>query len=157
MVLLSPSDRQSGELAAKVFGYYGALGQPIGSRKRTELQLHLVNGGRVIALPKNEMTSRGFLGARLLVVDETSRVSDALYSAVRPMLAVSRGRHQQPNTVADRRWHGLETIWWSIGWDTYVSAVLRALATSICVRRSMGPPGASLRCELTPVCPTNGT
>jgi hypothetical protein len=33
------------------------------------------------------------LGARLLVVDETSRVSDALYSAVRPMLAVSRGRH----------------------------------------------------------------
>ena len=80
MLLLSPSDRQSGGLAAKVFGYYGALGQPIGSRKRTELQLHLVNGGRVIALPKNEKTIRGFLGARLLVVDETSRVSDALYS-----------------------------------------------------------------------------
>jgi hypothetical protein len=86
VLLLSPSDRQSGELAAKVFGYYGALGQPIGSRKRTELQLHLVNGGRVIALPKNEKTIRGFLGARLLVVDETSRVSDALYSSVRPML-----------------------------------------------------------------------
>ena len=82
MLLLSPSDRQSGELAAKVFGNYGAIGQPIGSRKRTELQLHLVNGGRVIALPKNEKTSRGFLGARLLVVDEASRVSDALYSAV---------------------------------------------------------------------------
>jgi hypothetical protein len=78
VLLLSPSDRQSGELAAKVFGYYGALGQPIGSRKRTELQLHLVNGDRVIALPKNEKTIRGFLGARLLVVDETSRVSDAL-------------------------------------------------------------------------------
>jgi hypothetical protein len=43
---ISPSDRQSGQLAAKVFGYYDALGQPIGSRKRTELQLHLVNGGR---------------------------------------------------------------------------------------------------------------
>ena len=118
MLLLSPSDRQSGELAGKVFGYYGALGQPIGSRKRMVLQLHLVNGGRVIALPKNEKTIRGFLGARLLVVDETSRVFDALYSAVRPMLAVSRGRHQQPNAVADRRWHSLETIWWSIGWGT---------------------------------------
>ena len=83
MLLLSPSDRQPAELAAKVFGYYGALGQPIGSRKRTELQLHLVNGGRVIiALPKNEKTLRGFLGARLLVVNMTSRVSDALYSAV---------------------------------------------------------------------------
>src|SRR5262249_47470940 len=66
----------------------------------------------------NEKTIRGFLGARLLVVDETSRVSDALYPAVRPMLAVSRGRHQQPNAVADRRWHSLETIWWSIGWGT---------------------------------------
>ena len=109
-MLPSSSDRQSGELAAKVFGYYGALGQPIGSRKRTELQPHSVNRSRVVALPKTEWTFRGFLGARLLVVDETSRVSDALYSAVRPMLAVSRGRHQQPNAVADRRWHGLETI-----------------------------------------------
>ena len=118
MLLLSPSDRQSGELAAKVFGYCGALGQPIASRKRPELQLHLVNGGRVIALPKNEKTLRGFLGARLPVVDETSRVSDVLYPAVRPMLAVSRGRHQQPNAVAGRRWHSLETIWWSIGWGT---------------------------------------
>jgi len=71
VLLLSPSDRQSGERAAKVFGYYGALDQPIGSRKRTDLQLHLVNGARVVALPKNEKTIRGFLGARLLVVHET--------------------------------------------------------------------------------------
>ena len=118
MLLLSPSDRQSGQPAAKVFGYYDALGQPGGSCKRTALQLHLVNGSRVIALPKNEKTIRGFLGARLLVVDETSRVSDALYATVRPMVAVSRGRHQRPNAVADRRWHSLETIWWSIGWGT---------------------------------------
>jgi hypothetical protein len=59
VLLLGPSDRQSGALAAKVLGYYGALGQPVGSRKRTEQQLHLVNGGRVIALPKNEKTIRG--------------------------------------------------------------------------------------------------
>jgi hypothetical protein len=139
VLLHSPSDRQSGELAAQVFGYSGVHGQPIGSRKRTELQQHLVNGDRVIALPTNEKTIRGFLGARLLVVDEMSRVSDALYPAVRPLLAVSRGRHQQPNAVADRRWHSLETTWCSIGWGTYVSAVLRALATSICVRMSSSP------------------
>ena len=144
MLLLSPSERQSGELMAKVFGYYDALGQPVGSCNRTELQLHLVNGSRVIALPRNEMTLRGFSGARLLVVDEASRVSDALYSAVRATRAVSRGRHQRRNAAADRRWHSLETIWWSIGWGTYVSAVLRALATSICVRRSMGPPRLTL-------------
>ena len=68
MLLLSPSDWQSGELAAKVFGDYGALGQPIGSCTRTELPLHLVNGGRVIALPKNEKTIRGFLGGGSVVL-----------------------------------------------------------------------------------------
>src|SRR6185369_6360406 len=47
---------------------------------------------RIIALPENERTIRGYSGAALLVVDEASRVSDALYASVRPMLAVSRGR-----------------------------------------------------------------
>jgi hypothetical protein len=47
VLLLSPSDQQTGELAANVFGYYGALGRSIGPHKRTELQLHLFNGGRV--------------------------------------------------------------------------------------------------------------
>jgi hypothetical protein len=92
ILLLSPSERQSGELAAKVFACYDALGQPVPARKRTELQLHLVNGSRIIALPESERTIRGYSGAGLLVVDEASRVSDDLYRAVRPMLAVSRGR-----------------------------------------------------------------
>jgi hypothetical protein len=89
---LSPSERQSGELAAKAFDYYDALGRPLPDRKRTELQLWLTNGSRIIALPENEKTIRGYSGARLLIVDEAARVSDDLYRAVRPMLAVSRGR-----------------------------------------------------------------
>jgi len=92
VLLLSPSERQSGELAAKVFRLYDAAGKPVAARKRTELQLHLQNGSRVIALPESEKTIRGYSGAALLVVDEASRVDDALYAAVRPMLAVSRGR-----------------------------------------------------------------
>lgn len=92
VLLLSPSERQSGELAVKVFDFYDALGQPVPSRKRTELQLHLTNGSRIIALPENEKTIRGYSGARLLIVDEASRVGDSLYYSVRPMLAVSKGR-----------------------------------------------------------------
>jgi hypothetical protein len=103
VLLLSPSERQSGELAMKVFGYYDALGRPVPARKRTELQLHLVNGSRVIALPENEKTIRGYSGARLLVVDEASRVSDVLYRCVRPMLAVSRGRLVCLSTPFGRR------------------------------------------------------
>jgi hypothetical protein len=92
VLLLSPSKRQSGELAAKVFHQYDAAGQPVPSRKRTELQLWLTNGSRIIALPGKEVTIRGFSGAALLVIDEAARVADALYYAVRPMLAISRGR-----------------------------------------------------------------
>ena len=43
-------------------------------------------------LPGKESTVRGFSGVSLLVVDEAARVEDALYQAVRPMLAVSGGR-----------------------------------------------------------------
>jgi hypothetical protein len=103
VLLLSPSERQSGELASKSFGYYDALGRPVPARKRTELQLHLTNGSRIIALPENEKTIRGYSGARLLVVDEASRVSDGLYRSVRPMLAVSRGRLLALSTPFGRR------------------------------------------------------
>jgi hypothetical protein len=91
-LLLSPSERQSGELAQKMFGYYDALGQPVPARKRTELQLHLQNKSRIIALPENERTIRGYSGASLLILDEASRIGDDLLVAVRPMLSVSRGR-----------------------------------------------------------------
>lgn len=111
VLLLSPSERQSGELAVKVFDFYDALGQPVEARKRTELQLHLVNGSRIIALPENEKTIRGYSGARLLIVDEAARVKDALYYSVRPMLAVSKGRLLAMSTPFGRQgwfhdeWH----------------------------------------------------
>ncbi len=101
VLLLSPSERQSGELQAKVFEHYDALGGPVPARKRTELQLHLVNRSRIIALPESERTVRGYSGARLLVVDEAARVGDALSYAVRPMLSVSRGRLQVARSLPE--------------------------------------------------------
>ena len=58
-----------------------------------------------MALPGTEKTVRSYSGVRLLVVDEASRVDDALYGSVRPMLAVSQGR-----LVA------LTTPWGKRGW-----------------------------------------
>src|SRR5262249_4402408 len=49
-------------------------------------------GSRVIGLPASDGTVRGYSAVSLLIMDEASRVPDALYRAVRPMLAVSRGR-----------------------------------------------------------------
>ncbi len=53
--------------------------------------MHLPNNSRIEALPGSEKTIRGFSGAALLLLDEASRIDDALYHAVRPMLAVSGG------------------------------------------------------------------
>ena len=51
----------------------------------------IINGSRIEALPGSEKTIRGFSGVGLLILDEAARVDDALYYAVRPMLAVSGG------------------------------------------------------------------
>jgi hypothetical protein len=92
VLLLSPSQRQSGELFRKVLGLYTALGHPVPAVRETALQLELANGSRILSLPGTEGTIRGFSEVALLVIDEAARVSDALYYAVRPMLAVSKGR-----------------------------------------------------------------
>jgi hypothetical protein len=62
------------------------------SEQESALRLELQNGSRIVSLPGKEETIRGYSGVRLLVVDEASRVSDALYYSIRPMLAVSGGR-----------------------------------------------------------------
>ncbi len=92
VLLLAPALRQSQELFLKVMQAYMALGKPVPEREASALRLTLANGSRIVALPGSEATVRGFSGVRLLIIDEASRVDDALYYSVRPMLAVSGGR-----------------------------------------------------------------
>lgn len=91
-LLLSPSLRQSQEIFLKVRRLYRALALPFPAEALTALRLELLNGSRVIALPGTEETIRGYSGVDLLVIDEAARVSDELYYALRPMLAISGGR-----------------------------------------------------------------
>mgnify|MGYP000014573831 CR=1 FL=1 len=92
VLLLSPSLRQSSELFRKVADLYRRVATEIPSEAESSLRLELSNGSRIVSLPGKEQTIRGFSGVGLLVVDEAARVSDDLYNAVRPMLAVSGGR-----------------------------------------------------------------
>jgi hypothetical protein len=55
------------------------------------------------ALPGTQKSIRGFSGAALLIVDEAARVDDALYYAVKPMLAVSGGSLLMLSTPYGRR------------------------------------------------------
>ena len=92
VLCLSPSLRQSSELFRKIMGFYHRLGDPVPAARETALTLELRNGSRVLALPGQEATIRGYSGATLLLIDEAARVDDSLYYAVRPMLAVTGGR-----------------------------------------------------------------
>ena len=103
ILLLSPSLRQSGELFRKVLGYFRALGKPLRVEAESALRIEFANGSRIVSLPGDEATIRGFSGVNLLVIDEAARVDDSLYRAVRPMLAVSRGRLVALSTPCGQR------------------------------------------------------
>lgn len=109
-LLLSPSLRQSGELFKKMIATYRALGRPVAPETESKLALELENGSRIVSLPGSEGTVRGFSGVDLLVIDEAARVAGDLYSAVRPMLAVSGGRLLALSTP-----HGSRG-WWYEAW-----------------------------------------
>jgi hypothetical protein len=103
ILLLSPGLRQSQELFRKVTDAYKALGRPVPAEAESALRLELENGSRVVALPGRESTVRGYSGAKLLIVDEASRVEDSLYLSIRPMLSVSRGRLALLSTPCGKR------------------------------------------------------
>ena len=90
-LVVSPTARQSGEFVRKAAGFARRLGiRPKGDGDN-EISLALPNGSRIVGLPGTEATVRGFSAVSLLLVDEAARVSDDLYMAMRPMLAVSGG------------------------------------------------------------------
>ncbi|MEJ1937334.1 terminase family protein, partial [Nostoc sp. NIES-2111] len=92
VLVMSPSERQSGEFLRKVREYLARLG---GTKLRgdgvNKLSVVLPNGSRVVALPGVEATMRGFSAVDLLIVDEAARVKDRQYEAAGPMLAVKDG------------------------------------------------------------------
>ncbi len=105
VLLVSPSLRQSGELFRKVTELLELLDEKPALTEDNKLSLRLTSGSRVVSLPAKEGTVRGFSGVDLIVEDEASRVSDDLYWALRPMLAVSRGRLILMSTPFGKRGH----------------------------------------------------
>ncbi len=112
-ILVSPSQRQSSELFRKVIDLREKLSSGnVGLTEDNKLSMTVKGGGRVLSLPGSEATIRGFSGATLIVEDEASRVDDALYFSIRPMLAVKGGRLILMSTPFGKRGH-----FWN-EWDT---------------------------------------
>jgi Terminase large subunit, T4likevirus-type, N-terminal len=91
VLCFSPSQRQSGILFDRIVTLYDALGRPLPATRDTATSLAIAGGGTVISLPGSEATVRGYSGADLVLIDEASRIADALFIAVSPMVAVSGG------------------------------------------------------------------
>ena len=116
-ILVSPSLRQSGELFKKVQELLQKLDNRPKLVEDNRLSLQLANGSRVVSIPCQENTVRGFSGVDLIVEDEASRVTDDLYKSVRPMLAVSGGRLILMSTPFGKRGHFYQEWDKGRGWE----------------------------------------
>jgi hypothetical protein len=126
ILILSPSLRQSTEALRVLLGLYARLKGVPELKQENLTRCELANGARVISLPGQERTIRGYSKADLIIIDEAARVPDELMVACRPMQAVAKGggRLVALSTPAGRRGWFFEQ--WSNGdavWDrTRVSA-----------------------------------
>lgn len=113
-LMLAPSQRQSAELLRKARTLLNRLAPSVPSTSESTIVLELANGSRIVSLPGKEATIRGYSDVSLLAIDEAARVPDELYTAARPMLAVSGGRLLALSTPYGQRgwfhhaWHGPE-------------------------------------------------
>ena len=123
VLLIAPAQRQSSELFRKVSEVYRALPDVPRIVQESALRMELANGSRIIALPGTEGTIRGYSGAKTVIVDEASRVEDALFAAVRPMLATTKGRFVALTTPYGKRGWFYEAWEHGEGWHrTMVTA-----------------------------------
>jgi hypothetical protein len=113
ILALAPCERQSALLVDKVSSFARRMGLATRRDGRNRSSLVLPNGSAMIGLPGKEQYLRGYSAVSLLIVDEAARVDDELYSAMRPMLAVSDGDVWMLSTPFGRR--GFFWRVWDIG------------------------------------------
>lgn len=110
VLMLSASLRQSGILFGKVRNAIADAGDRLGIEvtQMSALSCELSNGSKIISLPGSEETVRGYSGPDMVIEDEAAMCSDALYKAIRPMLAVSGGALILMSTPHGKRGHFYE-------------------------------------------------
>lgn len=91
-LLFSKAQRQSTELFGKIAAILKEVtnGPRLDSDNLTSCRVD--NGSRIISLPGDSDSVRGFSAPTLVVFDEAGYCSGQLFQSVRPMLAVSGGR-----------------------------------------------------------------
>jgi hypothetical protein len=119
-VCTAPSDRQSLELFQKIRKTLDAAGElEVPPTKDNLHELVLPNGSRIVCLPSNADTIRGFSAVDELLVDEAAMVGDAVFAAVEPMVIRSGGSMVLMSTPLGQRGH-FHSVWaGGHGWERY--------------------------------------
>ena len=91
VITAAPTLRQSGEWLRKVAQFLLRLGIPFHGDGLNPSSLVLPNASRLVALPGDASTTRGFSAVSLLIFDEAAFVPDTLFHALSPMLATTQG------------------------------------------------------------------
>lgn len=115
ILLVSPSLRQSKELFAKVIGFLKDLEPAEVLEEDNKSCCSLANRARVVSLPGDPDTLRGYSAPKLIIKDEAAFVSDAMQAALDPMLAVSKGRLIEMSSPNGKRGHFCENWEHGIG------------------------------------------
>jgi hypothetical protein len=117
VLVASPGERQSAEFVRKA----GQMARRLGIEPRGDgdnsISLLWPNGSRIVGLPGTEATVRGFSAVSMLLIDEASRVDDAMYKALRPMLAVGDGDLWLMSTPCGKRGFFYEAWQLEAGWE----------------------------------------
>lgn len=115
-LLIAPALRQSRELFGKVLSFRERLEPSEILEEDNRLSCTFASGSRIVCLPGDPKTVRGFSAPALVIEDESAQVDDAMTAAIRPMLAVSDGRLILMSTPFGRRGHFYE-MWANGGED----------------------------------------
>lgn len=102
-LIVSPSQRQSGEIFRRLMLLHSSLKDVPHLTAESALRAEFSNGSRVIALPGSERTVRGYARCKLIILDEASRVDDDLLAALRPTMATCDGSIVMLSTPAGKR------------------------------------------------------
>lgn len=123
VILIAPSQRQSGELFRTTLDMLRRSGLERVTAESAQ-RCELANGSRIVALPGSSETIRGLAGARLAVVDEAAFTPPELYAAILPMLATANGRLILASSPAGTVGYFAEQ--WRTGGDVWQRVKVRA-------------------------------
>lgn len=108
ILLASPTQRQSSELFRKVKDAYNAMRERPALLEDNKLSMTLANGSRIVSLPGDQATVRGFSGVTMILEDEAAQVADEFYHAILPMLVINKGTLIAMSTPFGKRGHFFE-------------------------------------------------